>query len=296
MSERPTGIPPPARCLATLAPLAAEGMVDRAQRELAGGNARFPSRIAIVRQDVVQYRLQAMQRFSISGVQDKISMRLERGRLRAVERDGTHILKPIPSSPLPLVADVPANEHVTMLAARALGIRTAACALIRLQDDELAYVTRRFDRRPDGSKLLQEDFGVLAGMSEAESGKNYKYSSSYEELGRLVALHCSARQRDLEEYFRRVVFCFAVGNGDAHVRNFSILREVDGFVELSPAYDLLCTNVHLPDESDLALSILATERHGIFSTSFEALGSYSAGDFRALAEAIGLHADARDRV
>jgi serine/threonine-protein kinase HipA len=284
------------RCLATLDPMATEGMTRAAQRDLAGRAATFPSRLDFRREDIVQFRLQTMQRFSISGMQDKISVRLERGRLIPVERDATHILKPIPSAALPLAAEVPANEHVTMLAARKLGITTASCGLVRLLDGELAYVTRRFDRKADGTKLLQEDLGVLAQLSEDRQGPNWKYSSSYENLGRIVAASCSARQRDLEEYLRRVVFCFVAGNGDAHVRNFAVVRDVDGFVTLSPAYDLLCTNLHLPNESDLALSLRESENDGRFSPAYEGKGFYSKGDFLGLGEAIGLTAQTSRRI
>ena len=168
-------------------------MTKAAQRDLAGAHVAFPARIDLVRADVVT-RQQGMRHMSISGVQDKISLRLERGQLRAVDRDGTHLLKPIPSAALHLVEDVPANEHITMLAARTLGLRTAAQGLIRLADGELAYVTRRFDRLSDGTRLHQEDLGVLLGASPATRGPNGKYEASYEEMGRVIAAHSAASQ------------------------------------------------------------------------------------------------------
>lgn len=276
------------RCLATLEPLEEEGLSLRAQYDLSGSRTRFPSRIDLVREDVSAHRRTSMQRMSISGMQDKISVRLEKGQLVPVESNGTHILKPVPSTPLKNVHDVPANEALTMLLARDAGIRTAAFGLVRMQDGELAYVTRRFDRIGKDQKLHQEDFGALAGMSEAASGPDWKYDSSYEKIGHLVATYCSARDRDLAEYFRRVLFNFACGNGDAHLRNFSILRAADGFVEISPAYDLLSTPVHLPNDGDTALSLLEAERDGNYSAQYNALGFYSASDFLTLGDRIGV--------
>jgi len=276
-----------ARCLITLEPLPAEGYARAAMHRLSGARVVLSHRLDFRREDVVRYRSTTMRRMSISGVQDKVSLRLERGRLEAVECDGTHLLKPIPSLRLPRHhQEVPANEHLTMLIAeRVFGITTAACGLIRLADDELAYLTRRFDRLADGSKLGQEDAGQLAGRSTARNGPNYKYESSYEAIGRLIAKYCSAVKRDLMEYVRRVLFCYAIGNGDAHLRNFSILHHADGLVELSPAYDLLNTHLHLPEESELALTLFDD---GFQSSTAHANGCPAMADFVELARRLGL--------
>jgi serine/threonine-protein kinase HipA len=283
-----------ARCLITLEPLPTEGYARAAMYRLAGARVVLSPRLDFRRDDVVRYRSTTMRRMSISGVQDKVSIRLERGRLAAVERDGTHLLKPIPSLRLPQHhQDVPANEHLTMLIAeQVFGITTAACGLIRLADGELAYLTRRFDRLADGSKLGQEDAGQLAGRSVARNGPNYKYDSSYETIGRLIATHCSAVKRDLIEFFRRVLFCYALGNGDAHLRNFSILHHADGLVELSPAYDLLNTHLHLPTESELALTVFDDDFQ---SPAAQANGCPAAADFTELGRRLGLGATAIER-
>jgi serine/threonine-protein kinase HipA len=246
-----------------------------------------------------------MQRISISGVQDKVSLRLDRGKLSTVERDGTHILKPVPATPFRLAADMPANEHCTMLLASRLGINTAAHGLVRLADGQLAYVTRRFDRKPTGRRqkstagaagasvqtghrLHQEDLSILIDASKETRGDNWKYDASYEEIGYAIAKYCGAQQRDLREFLRRVVFSFIVGNGDAHIRNFSVLRDDLNRVSLSPAYDLLCTKIHLPHDNDLALAILDRERGGLYSTTYEGLGFYSRADFLQLARALAI--------
>src|SRR6187402_1071696 len=55
---------------------------------------------------------------SISGVQEKYSLLLQKNRLTLTDRSGTHILKPVPAERLNRVNDLPANEHVSMQIAR----------------------------------------------------------------------------------------------------------------------------------------------------------------------------------
>src|ERR1700712_1441986 len=100
------------------------------------------------------------RRMSISGVQEKFSVLLEKNRLRLInERErGTYILKPIPNAGKKS-DQMPANEHLTMQIARQVyGIETAENALIFFKNSAPAYMTRRFDVKPDGSKLAQDDF------------------------------------------------------------------------------------------------------------------------------------------
>jgi serine/threonine-protein kinase HipA len=118
------------------------------------------------------FRREAAPRISISGVQDKISLRLVNGVLAPTDRDGEFILKPVPralTGSLDLLDDVPANEHVTMqIAAQVFALRSAACGLVFFPDGEPAYIVRRFDRdAATGRKLAQEDFCQLAGKSRA---------------------------------------------------------------------------------------------------------------------------------
>lgn len=278
------------RCLALLTPLSTEGLSPAAQQRLSGSRGGFPARLDLSRSDVLRLRTETMRHMSISGMQDKISLKLTRGRLAPTEAGGTHILKPIPGAALPVFTEeVPANESLTMhLAATVGGCTVAPYGLIRLGDGTLAYITRRFDRIDAQTRLIQEDCSVLAGRSEATHGKNYKYDYSYEGIGRLLATHCSALGPTCLEFLRRVIFSYVIGNGDAHLRNFSLLRDPDGVVRLSPAYDLLCTHLHLPGESALALDLLAD---GELTPSYQALGFYTALDFRELGRRLALPRD-----
>jgi len=261
-----------ARCLSTLRPLPEEDYSNPARARLSD-RRKLPSRLEITRAEIPGIRAATAARLSISGVQDKLSLRLHRGKLEPTDVGGHYILKPIPSTMLPAFhADVPANEHVTMqLAEQVFGIRTAANGLIRLADGELAYLTRRFDRTWDGRRIDQEDFCQLMQRSPDTHGPTYKYDSSYQALGVTLWTFCAAYAVEVEELFRRVVFCYAVCNGDAHLKNFSLQRAPPGDYRLTPAYDLVSSTLHLPMESRLALDLFEQDEipHGVAREGFE---------------------------
>lgn len=228
------------------------------------------------------------QRISISGVQEKASLRLEKNKLRLTNpgESGTYILKPIPHD-LKKVDQVPANEHLTMQIARQVyGINTAENALIFFRDGTPAYITKRFDVNPDGSKRGKEDFASLAGKTSDNAGANFKYDLSYEELGRLLQRFVPAWRIEIEKYFALVVFNYLFSNGDAHLKNFSLLETPNGDYILAPAYDLVNTRLHV-DDTDFAL------KKGLFVDDFQS-GKYrsrlhpSQEDFIEFAKRIGV--------
>ena len=227
------------------------------------------------------------RRSSVSGVQDKVQLRRVRGGFEVVESGGDYILKPVPrNTSAELAADIPANEALTMdLAGRLFGIRTAEHALVEMKDGEPAYLTKRFDRR-GGEPIQQEDFCQLAGRSPETHGPNYKYDSSYEELAGLMRRYCPAWAVENPKVFSIVLFNYVFANGDAHLKNFSLFRSKQGDYILTPAYDLLNTSVHFPNEpSATGLEFFAD---GHYSAAFERLGFYSSADFVELGAAFGV--------
>ncbi len=195
------------------------------------------------------------KRVSISGVQEKLSLTLEKNLLRLTNdrEQGTYLLKPIPRD-LTNVSQVPANEHLTMQIARQVyKIPVAANALIFFKNGSPAYLTKRFDVTKEGKRWGVEDFASLAGKSLPANGADYKYEFSYEEAGKLVRKFIPAWRVEIEKYFRLVVFNYLFSNGDAHLKNFSILESKRGDYQLSPAYDLINTRLHVGD-TDFALN------------------------------------------
>ena len=198
--------------------------------------------------------LENQKRISISGVQEKFSVVLQKNKLRLAgegER-GTYILKPIPS--FGKNADqMPANEHLTMQIARQVfGIETAENALIFFKDGAPAYITKRFDVKDDRSKWAKEDFASLAGRTPQTHGDHYKYIGCYLDLFELMKTHLPAYKTESLKLYKLLVFNYLFSNSDAHLKNFSILETPMGDFRLSPAYDLLNTRIHI-DDKDFAL-------------------------------------------
>lgn len=198
----------------------------------------------------------AINRISISGVQEKLSAIVKKGKiiLTPEGESGGYIIKPAPDNKhLLFRKNIPANEHLTMqIASQVYKIRTAENALVFFSDGETAYLTKRFDYAPDGSKILQDDFASLAGKTENNHGKSFKYTGSYEDIAMLLRQNVAAWQVEMVKYFTLVVFNYLFCNGDAHLKNFSLQATPNGDYMLTPAYDLMNTSIHI-DDGDFAL-------------------------------------------
>lgn len=237
--------------------------------------------------DNLQAYQEKTKRLSISGVQLKYSLRLEHKELVLTETKGQYILKPIPPSRQIILPDeAPENEHLTMqIAEQVFAIQTAPNALCRFADGAPAYITRRFDVRHDGTKYQQEDFAQISGRTKKTHGENFRYDGTYEELGLLIKKYVAAFVPVLERFYKLVVLNYVFSNGDAHLRNFSLIRTADGDYVLSPAYDLMCTVLHTPQESDTALDLYEGDMRDDF---FGRYGYYGRPHFEELAKRIGV--------
>jgi serine/threonine-protein kinase HipA len=194
------------------------------------------------------------KRMSISGVQEKFSVLLEKNKLRLTNEGerSTYILKPIPSTGKK-PDQMPANEHLTMqIAHQVYGIETAENALIFFKDGTQAYITKRFDVKSDGTKLAQDDFASLAERTPQTHGEHYKYLGNYLELCQLVQKYLPISKLEMPKLLKVIIFNYLFSNGDAHFKNFSLLETALGDYRLSPAYDLLNTRIHIEDK-DFAL-------------------------------------------
>jgi serine/threonine-protein kinase HipA len=193
-------------------------------------------------------------RISISGVQEKYAMLLDKNILRLIRENeqSTYILKPSPSGGKK-ADQMPANEHLTMQIARQVyGIETAENALIFFKDGSPAYITKRFDVKEDGSKIAQDDFASLAKRTPQTHGEHYKYLGNYLEIFDLMRKYLTAYKIEAPKLFQLIVFNYLFSNGDAHFKNFSIIETPFGDYRLSPAYDLLNSRIHISDK-DFAL-------------------------------------------
>lgn len=190
-------------------------------------------------------------RLSISGAQEKYALVVDRGWLRLTRREecGRYILKPVPTDRRFLhKEDMPANEYLTMrIAQEIFHLEVAAHGLCFFGNGQAAYLTRRFDYRPDGGKYPVEDLASLADLNRNNAGENYKYDRlSYEDCADLIRTFSSTPKVDLLKFFRLVTFNYLFSNGDAHLKNFSLIGYGPKDFRLAPAYDLLNTDLHLP--------------------------------------------------
>lgn len=184
---------------------------------------------------------------SLSGIQKKISVNLaaDRATLQVAAEGGRYILKPQTES----YPSLPENEHLTTRLAQLVEIEVAPFGLVSLKDGSLAYIVRRFDRLDDGHKLRQEDFCQLAELSPKE-----KYDGSGELCVRLLRKYASEPLIEILKLYRQLVFEWWSGNGDTHLKNFSLLADEQSVMRLTPAYDLVCTRLVIENDP-LALPI-----------------------------------------
>jgi serine/threonine-protein kinase HipA len=198
------------------------------------------------------------KRVSIPGVQQKLSFDFSQkekfrekqkgrdGRLTIVGLWGKFILKP----PSDEYSEMPELEDLTMHLSELLNIKTAEHSLIKLKSGELAYISKRFDRTKN-SKLHVEDMAQLTGTLTEN-----KYRSSMEKVSKALLKYSSYPGIDAIRFFELTLFSFITGNSDMHLKNFSLIRNEEDEIMLSPAYDLLSTKLLIPkDREDLALPL-----------------------------------------
>lgn len=192
-------------------------------------------------------------RFSLAGVQLKFSALKNKGKkggltLPVANEEGEWIVK-LPSTNF---ANVPENEFSIMTLASLVGIEVPEIDLLALdkveglpagveQLGDTAFAIRRFDRSPAG-RIHIEDFAQVFRVYPAEKYDTASYRNILE-----VLAHATDDQ-SVDQFIRRLTFNVLVGNGDMHLKNWSLIYPDGKRPILSPAYDLLSTIAYLPDE------------------------------------------------
>ena len=118
-------------------------------------------------------------------------------------------------------------EYAYHLMARAAGIEMTECRLWNRRH----FMTRRFDRLPDGGKLHAQTLGALAHF-DFNNPRLYSYEDAFDVTRRVVN---DARAN--EQLFRRMIFNVLAWNCDDHVKNIAYLMDRAGEWHLAPAYD-----------------------------------------------------------
>jgi len=198
-------------------------------------------------------------KFSLGGMQMKFSMlrQGERYTLSGGGKLGNYIVKP-PSNDFEAL---PMVEAATMETARAAGMDVPEVLLLPpskvqglpnmlgYRHGEPFYAIRRFDR-PDGGRIHVEDFAQVFNLRTHQ-----KYGRvNYDMIGRTLLLYASGLS-DLKEMARRLVLNVLMGNGDAHIKNWSLIYTNPLRPKLAPAYDLVSTVAYTTHDTSLALNM-----------------------------------------
>lgn len=198
---------------------------------------------------------------AITGVQPKLALDINRGgknepnKLTIVGLWGNFILKP----QSPTYQFMPEVEDLTMRLAEICGIETVKHGLIKMDDGELAYITRRVDRKKDGGKLSMLDMCQLSNRLT-----EHKYRGAYIQLAEVIKKYSVSSMLDVQRFWEIVLFSWITGNSDMHCKNFSLLEYEGIGYQLSPAYDLLSVKlVFEADRDELAMPLIGA---GVFDT------------------------------
>ncbi len=209
-------------------------------------------------------RTSAGLRFSLAGVALKFSMLRDGDRLTLPggDADGDWIVK-MPDAVYP---EVPHNEYAMMRLASQCGIEVPEIRLWHRDElprslpdaawpnhQEWAYGIRRFDRE-QGERIHIEDLAQVRGFKPAD-----KYHGSFETVANLI--YRGRDEESLREFIRRLFFSYAIGNGDMHLKNTSLIYRDPRRPAISPAYDLVCTAPYrLPEPEDMGLKLGRSRR------------------------------------
>lgn len=231
-------------------------------------NSSTPPLVDLDMKKIKELAVESLGRsISVTGVQPKLSLDLKgkkgkENRLTIVGLWGKFILKP----PFEEYPGMPEIEDLTMHMAEALNIETAEHSLVRLGSGEIAYISKRFDR-VNKDKLHVEDMAQLT-----ETLTENKYRGSMEKIGKMIMKYSSYPGIDAIRFFELALFSFITGNTDMHLKNFSLIRNEDDEILLSPAYDLLSTKLLIPkDKEDMALT-LNGKKNNIRKKDFDLFG------------------------
>lgn len=207
--------------------------------------------------------VQLNNKFSLAGVQMKFSMKEKDGRYNLSKNNvlGDWIIK----TPSTKHKDVPVNEYTAMKLAQLAGVDIPEIQLVQLgrldnlppinlPDEELAFAIKRFDRA-DRKRIHMEDFAQILVKYPHE-----KYSSAnYEQIGRIIYQFSGDGLVDIQQFARRLLVNILLANGDAHLKNWSLIYADQVTPRLSPAYDILTTSVYIQEEKQFALNLGKTK-------------------------------------
>jgi len=123
-------------------------------------------------------------------------------------------------------------EYAYNLMAIDVGIEMTECRLLE-EGGRAHFMTKRFDRRSDGSKLHLQSLCAIAHYDFNSPG-TYSYEQAFQ-----VNRELKLPYPDMDQLFRRMVFNVIARNHDDHTKNIAYLMNERGSWRLSPAFDII---------------------------------------------------------
>ncbi|NEJ96039.1 type II toxin-antitoxin system HipA family toxin [Rhizobium leguminosarum] len=233
--------------------------------DLPGAVRVVPSEGTVVRVDDPS-PLKSKARFSLAGVEMKLSVIKNTGKgggltLPLGDEQGSYIAK-FPSTSFPGVSE---NEYANLALAEAIGMEVPERELVEQAEfegipeefetlsDGKVLLVKRFDRGARAERIHIEDFAQVFGIYPSRKYEGAAYHDIAAALG--IAVSSAAPI----EFVRRLALAAITGNGDMHLKNWSLIYPGAGDKpKLAPIYDVLSTIPYIPADA-MALS-LAGER------------------------------------
>lgn len=190
----------------------------------------------------------ALRMGALTGVQMKFSMSMVGEGLTLDAYGGrSHWIVKLPAAQFPELSEV---EQATMTWAREAGFEVPehftpqVAALEGIPKDwlgaaTLAMAVKRFDRRDDGTKIHQEDLCQALDLPPGDKNGDGTPRVAFD--GALRFVTDLAGDAEGREMARRLGFMLASGNGDAHLKNWSLVWGAATRPSLAPCYDLVTT-------------------------------------------------------
>ncbi len=201
-------------------------------------------------------------KFSLAGVQMKLSaLKDATGGLTipASGKGGNWVVK----FPSERFAFVPENEFWMMTLARRVGLPAPEIELVDVDniagmpsgirtDLGRALAVKRFDRA-GGKRVHMEDFAQIFRVYPSDKYR----AANYEQIGEVIWREIG--EVGLADYIARLVVTAAIGNGDMHLKNWSVIYPDGRTPQLAPIYDYVSTLTYVPHES-LGLNLAGSKR------------------------------------
>lgn len=189
---------------------------------------------------IIKFNPYAQGEDSISGVQEKISASMISFPLNIAKAKKSYILKLNPKDKPHLVE----NELYSMNLAKKCGLNVTLVKLVHDKNKNAGLLVERFDRAWDEktnrfTKIHQEDACQFLNRYPAD-----KYRLSLNEIAKAIMELTTAPTVSIFKLMHQISFSYLLGNGDLHAKNISLQTTVSGYIDLTPAYDLICTHIY----------------------------------------------------